>query len=789
MPTPLLNRRRVRLLVLMFGLLVSLYLITYSARIESGDTRRFFDAVSSFADYGDFYLDLATMQFPPQTFDAQLVYPLQSAAVEPLQVILAVPLYLLARIVPGIGLVQTVYLFNVLIGAAAGCILFLYTLALDYSERTALLAVLAFGVGTVIFPYTKSFFREPLVLLMLLLCALLIERLRANGYHSLLLLIAVILAVVGLLLAKASAVLAIPALLVIAVPTVRNINWRRLLIILGAVAALVALIFVVLGVGGKILGVGDRYNLSRLFGDATATYILTALQAYLLSIGGSIWGTSPIVLLALPGMWLLVRRGHARYPLAILLLVGAFAFGYAALNGQHWFGGLSWPPRFLVPVVPFLILGALPIFERMGKQPLWAILGAVLLIYSVWVQLSGVTLAWDEYPRALPPEAGGLIEWGAGLNELHYLRWVVIPSLWRTIPLDIAWTVINAPGMMIAYAGLVLASAVELIRSLHRASIRLLPALILLALLIVVTGCGLHLLYNEDPRYLSGDSSLTALLPILDAETDSSDVILLSSPRYEPFFANAAKLISAGRVIALPLQPGEQSSPEQEPLVRSDDPDVLLTKETIQLIFNLAATRDRLWLLVDGSPDLAWSVRPVERFMSSHYYAIRTIQTGELTRLIEYSTISAPDQFAYREPEHLTDLTFGEHIRLVGVDLPAGSNYQAGDVLALSLYWKTDAPLDANYSVGLYLRDANGSPIAQIDAQPAFSPTSGWQIGVPVWDNRALRLPVDLPPGDYQVWIKLYDFDAAGAVRDLPVTAGDYIDDSIGVLPLTIHVG
>ena len=51
--------------------------------------------------------------------------------------ILAAPLYLLAQIVPGIGLVQTVYLFNVLVGAAAGCVLFLYALALGYRERTA----------------------------------------------------------------------------------------------------------------------------------------------------------------------------------------------------------------------------------------------------------------------------------------------------------------------------------------------------------------------------------------------------------------------------------------------------------------------------------------------------------------------------------------------------------------------------------------------------------------------------------------------------------------------------
>ncbi len=442
-------------------------------------------------------------------------------------------------------------------------------------------------------------------------------------------------------------------------------------------------------------------------------------------------------------------------------------------------------PRFLIPVLPFVMLATLPVFERMEKQPLWAALGAALMIYSLWVQLSGVTLDWSEYASHLPPESGGLIEWGPGLNDLRYLRWVIIPSLWGTIPLDIAWTIIGVPGMMIGFAALALASGAALIRGLRSRLVYLLPLA-----LIVLIGIGLHLLYLNDPRYLSGDQTLYAMLPILDAETDPGDVILLSSPRYEPFFSNAGKLNGAGRVITLPLQPGETPSPESPPLVRSDDPAALLTNPTIQLIYNLAATRSRLWLLVNGGPDLTWDVRPVERFMDSHYYPIRTLATGPETRLIEYSTISAPDMFAFRQPDHLTDLAFDSHIRLVGYDLPGGADYVAGGVVALSTYWTTDTLLAGSDTIGVYLRDANGAAVAQVDDRPGggFFPTNQWQPGVPVWDNRAIRLPDDLPPGDYQLWIKLYDFGQDQTVHDLPVTSGDKIDDSIGVLPVTLHV-
>lgn len=785
---PILNQRRAPLVVALFVLLASIYMMSYSGAIESGDSRRLIDAVSSFVDYRDLYLDQASLMFPPQSFDDSLIYPLQDADVEPLQIILAAPLYTVARIVPGIGLVQTLYVFNVIVTATAGCILFLYALTLGYSVGTATLATLAFGVATAVFPYTKSFFREPLALLMLLLCGWLIERLRASSYRSLPLLVAMILALLGVLLAKASALLALPALLVITLPSVKSGSAQRAILTLGLIVLLVVGLFILLSSASAF---GSRYNLLNLLSPGSAAYLSPALHAYLISVGGSIWGTSPIVLMVLPSMWLMLRRGQLRYPLALVLLVGAFAVGYAALNGQHWFGGLSWPPRFLIPVLPFLILGALPVFERMIKSRLWLLLGILLLIYSIWVQLSGVSLSWQEYPHALPQEAGGLLEWEPGLNDPAYLRWTIIPQLWQRIPLDVAWLIINMPGVLIVFAALALAALIWLIALLSGRAWRgfgvLLPALLLLN-----TGIGLHLLYANDPRYLGRDDTLYAMLPILEVETEPNDVILLSSPRYEPFFSNAAKLNNAGRIIVLPLQPGEQPSPEQEPEIRSDNPMLLLTKETIQLLYNFAATRDRLWLLVNAGPDVPWSVRPVERFMDSHYYRTGSvIQTGPLTRLIEYSTINAPDPFAFRFPEHNSALEFDGHIRLTGFDLPQGFDYAPGEVLPLTTTWMTNAPIEGNYSIGFYLRDAAGGEIAQVDSQPGggFFPTSQWQTGVTVWDNRAIQLPDALASGTYQLWVKLYDLGASGTVpHDLPVTAGERIDENIGVLEVTINV-
>jgi hypothetical protein len=274
----------------------------------------------------------------------------------------------------------------------------------------------------------------------------------------------------------------------------------------------------------------------------------------------------------------------------------------------------------------------------------------------------------------------------------------------------------------------------------------------------------------------------------LEQQTDRDDVVLLSSPRYEPFFQNYGNWHDAARMIALPQQPGERPSPEQAARVVSEFPDALLMNYTIALVQNLAATHDRLWLLVDGTPELAWNTRPVEHYLSAHYHPIRALQIGDFTRLVEYSTVRAPDVFIFRDARHAADLAFGEHIRLLGVELPFGMTLQEGGVLPLSLYWQSDTPLQARYIMAVYLRDADGMPIAQHDSMPlgGFAPTDRWTPGRAVWDHRALVLPPDLLPGEYQLWVKVYDFVPDGSINDLRVTGSTVLDGVIGVLPVAL---
>lgn len=87
---------------------------------------------------------------------------------------------------------------------------------------------------------------------------------------------------------------------------------------------------------------------------------------------------------------------------------------------------------------------------------------------------------------------------------------------------------------------------------------------------------------------------------------------------------------------------------------------------------------------------------------------------------------------------------------------------QAPDaLLRLDLWWSSDAPLNADYTVSAILLDAEGRLVAQHDSQPAGGtrPTTGFAPGEIVYDPHPLVLAEGiraLPPGTYTVAVKLY---------------------------------
>jgi hypothetical protein len=95
------------------------------------------------------------------------------------------------------------------------------------------------------------------------------------------------------------------------------------------------------------------------------------------------------------------------------------------------------------------------------------------------------------------------------------------------------------------------------------------------------------------------------------------------------------------------------------------------------------------------------------------------------------------------------------------VDLLQPAIQRSGQELHVSLDWLPAGPLERDYSVFLHVLNGAGTLVAQSDGPPAGGewPARYWLAGVPVHDVREVRLPADLPAGQYRVTAGLYRLD------------------------------
>jgi 4-amino-4-deoxy-L-arabinose transferase-like glycosyltransferase len=79
-----------------------------------------------------------------------------------------------------------------------------------------------------------------------------------------------------------------------------------------------------------------------------------------------------------------------------------------------------------------------------------------------------------------------------------------------------------------------------------------------------------------------------------------------------------------------------------------------------------------------------------------------------------------------------------------------------GQAVHVDLWWSALKPLPADYSVGVFLLDANGHAYPQHNGPPGDRPTTEWQPGALTFDRHTLEIPSDLSPGVYKVGVQVY---------------------------------
>ncbi|MDE2854364.1 MAG: hypothetical protein OXN88_09360 [Chloroflexota bacterium] len=791
--------QRIRVFLLLVAFAAGVYMLTYRAAIQSGDTRRALDAVTSSVRYGDWLMDETNWIKLPFRIRASAALPLGEYRVqERLNILLAGPLLRIADALPRLGNIHTVWLFNVIVTSLNVGLVYLILRAMSYADAVAVAVAVGAGIGTNFWAYSQTFFREPLTAFFLLASLLVLQLGQGKGAVGRAASLAV--AAIAMLLAyqtKYSAVFALPAIAVYALPPWRPGNVRSLR---AAVHALLALLL--LGLCFLMLVEplpAALQDLLRGLGFST-DFLGTALRAYILSPGASIWATSPLTLLAIPGCVMLWRDGRKRFALSVLLFCVGYVLGHALLAGAHWFGGLSWPPRFLLPCIPVLMLATAPITQAMlhdrGRR--LRLLWVALLCYGLWIQFIGVSLSLSRYGESLPPESNGLSEWAPALTQPRYFRWFVLPGRWEEVGFEFLWTRANLPLWGISFAAYTALVAAALLNNLRGPGGRwrdLSPILALLCLPLILLN--LQSAYEKDPLTQSGQRALHQALDFLAGNARPDDVLLLPGGDYGNFILNHMDS-TRPRAIILERPLAQAPSDRQPAAIISQNPNDWFDVQSFRILQQLAGQLDRLWVLAETSPFMRWSFRPLERYLAQHYYPLREVQLAEAdptVRLLEYSTRSpAPDPFAYYAGDIATDLRYGENIQLQGLVLPNGFRYRAGEAIELSLLWQADAIPAQDYTIAWFIVDSSAEqPVLQgRDAGPqdGFAPTSSWKPGWPVWDNRALRLPVNMRPGEYKIWLLMYRYDSgSGQIARLPVSGALVAEDAtVGVLPITIAV-
>ncbi len=131
---------------------------------------------------------------------------------------------------------------------------------------------------------------------------------------------------------------------------------------------------------------------------------------------------------------------------------------------------------------------------------------------------------------------------------------------------------------------------------------------------------------------------------------------------------------------------------------------------------------------------------------------------GQIVEPIVAGIPLLPRQWPALDPEQPLDATFGGQIRLIGYDW-VHENIRPGTQVPITFYWTTVAPPDQPLNLFIHLIDpATQTQVAGFDGPPAF-PTTFWERGTTIIDERLLTFPADLPPGTYEVRIGWYNLE------------------------------
>lgn len=746
---------------LISGFLFACYLLTFVGSFQSSDGLAMFATTENMVRRGGLdasqilWMDLQQGTYGP---DGNL-YSRKGLGMS----LLAWPLVWLAQQWQALGLVQTALLLNPILTAWTGGLLYRATVRLGWSHVVGVITALSFGLATLAWPYTQSFFSDPMSMWGLfggLYGLLAFQQDRRKRY--------LFLAGVAWGLAYLSRSVNLLTLPIYALalfwilwpPDARAGQKRATDRVRGAGRSALAAVtahprqWILFGLPIGISGALSLWwNWARFGHPLESGYLPTEsfsgdwlFGLYGLLIGparGIVW-YSPVILLAGWGVAWFWRRQRW-----LLWLIGGTSLLYWLLYAKWymWHGGYSWGPRFLVPILPFVMLLTPPVWQaifvegRGGRAGRAA--GAGLALLSLGVQWLGMlvpfSLVQDWLAQTVTPLFAAetftqlpysplLLQWRYLTPEHYHFAW------WRAGAGGPDWLSLGL--LLMAGAG----GAGLLLQRVRRGDDpEGLPVYWLYGVgLLLVTLVSLT-------RYQLPLSGLTVAETARQIESleRAGDGILHLRPLESGAFAN----VYHGRLPVYGLFP-------QNPLGEQE-----------QILFNRLLDRyERLWIVPDGGlPEQSGWELPLRG--SAFLLSEEGVGPGD-QRVALYALANG-----HSLVETGVGVTFGEPAwaRLNGYGV--APSVAAGGELLVSLSWESLAPVDRDYQIFVHLINSGGERVAQRDGQPVLwlRPTSAWQPGERITDRYGLLLDPALPAGSYRVLVGIYDPQSG---ERQPVSAG-----------------
>jgi len=694
--------------VALFVVLALIYLLTFSGEFSSIDELAMYAGAESLAQAGQFVT--------PQLTFAPFHNPV--GVIEPGQSLAAAPLYALAQQFIGVNNIHAVLLLNVFVTALTAVTIFNLLRRAQYTATVACAVALCFGLATTAWPYARYFLREPLTGLLIAVAAWRLVVWRQSG--RLWPLAGCCVTIACATAVKVSAAIVAPVFVVVMAFSASS-RRARLWILPGAAGVLLA------GAGLFLWRYGGQLPLAGYTVGYSLSDFVARSYGQLFSPAKGIAFFSPVLLIALPGWLDLWRRQRA---LVLLSLGALLATLYAYGNNPVWYGGWTWGPRFIIPLLPLLVLPLAGVLSsRLAVVRALALAGAG---FSALMQLAAATSAWEPAASQMDVAHDPGLAW-------HDLRlWTRSPALfqlthWRPEWLNLLWWHPMSDGrvyvdlLLAALLALMLAGAlVGLVWSLNsrRLERRTFAIAAGAGAVLVIAGCGLLLARGYDAtRDYPGLTLAEArqIAALVSAPSDSSYTLATVSNEFHMYYWLG---LLKGRFMHYWYSPAAVDG--FEPVLSSPVP-----ADRLRLVV------DRVHLLPEHSG------YHLQFWLNRQAYPMG----GEWVGGFEVFQYMLPADVL---PARAVSYTWSNNIALVSFAQQAGQAY-AGQALRLEFEFERVGPISENYSWFVHLAGADGRVIVARDGPPQFgaASTTLWKANERVPDRCAFVIPPDTPPGVY----------------------------------------